>query len=92
MNYNNIEYPSIQFYSLMNQEIQDFVRINKKDQPIELFIDSIVSSIPNGDSIPDKNWKLANIFIPYVEAILENKIIKTEKLSLLWNAKYYYEL
>ena len=55
MNYNNIEYPSIQFYSLMNQEIQDFVRINKKDQPIELFIDSIVSSIPNGDSIPDKN-------------------------------------
>ena len=79
MNYNNIEYPSIQFHSLMKQEIQEYVRINKKEQPIETFIDSIVSSIPNVDSIPDKSWKLANIYIPYVETILENTIIKTEK-------------
>ena len=79
MNYNNIEYPSVQFHSLMKQKIQEYNRKNKKEQPIETFIDSIVSSIPNVDSIPDKSWKLANIYIPYVETILENTIIKTEK-------------
>jgi hypothetical protein len=53
-NYNNPDYPSIQFHSLRKQKIQHYIEINRKEQPIELFINLIVSSIANVDSIPDK--------------------------------------
>jgi tetratricopeptide (TPR) repeat protein len=92
MNYNNPNYPSIQFHSLMKQEIENYIEENKKEQPMELFIDLLLSSIPKVDSIPDKKWKLADIYVPYVEYILQITNIKTQQISLLWDAKYYYEM
>jgi tetratricopeptide (TPR) repeat protein len=92
MNYNNPDYPSIQFHSLMKQEIENYIERNKKQQPIDLFIDLLVLSIPNVGSIPDKKWKMADIYVPYVEYILQITNIKTQQVSLLWDAIYYYEL
>jgi tetratricopeptide (TPR) repeat protein len=92
MNYYNPDYPSIQFHSLMKQEIEHYIEMNKKQQPLDLFIDLLVLSIPNVDSLPDKNWKMADIYVPYVEYILQITNMKTLQISLLWDARCYYEL
>ncbi len=92
MNYNNPNYPSIQFHSLMKQEIENYIEENKKEQPMELFIDLLLSSIPNVVSIPRKQWKLADIYVPYVEYILTITDMETQQIYLLWEARYNYEL
>ncbi len=74
MNYKNPDYPSLQFHSLMKQEIEHYIEINRMEQPKELFINLIISSIPNVHSIPDKKWKLADIYVHLLNIFLQLQI------------------
>jgi hypothetical protein len=46
LNYNYPDCPSIQFDSLMKQELENYIEMTKMEQPIELLIDLIILSIP----------------------------------------------